>query len=100
MVSAVDGLREGIREILVTRWALVACHRPHVRRFGRSGYYQFDLASTSLTAGALRAADAVLILTDHSSVDYKHVVRHAAVVVDTRHASRDLREGRDKGVRA
>jgi hypothetical protein len=40
----------------------------------------------------------VLIVTDHSSVDDALVVRHAAVVVDTRNATRDVREGREKVV--
>jgi UDP-N-acetyl-D-glucosamine dehydrogenase len=39
-------------------------------------------------------------VTDHSSIDYEHVVRHAAVVVDTRNAARDVREGREKILKA
>jgi UDP-N-acetyl-D-glucosamine dehydrogenase len=89
-----------ILSILAGRGALVAYHDPHVPRLGRSRHYQFDLESAPLTAEALRTADAVLVVTDHSSVDYEYVVRHAAVVVDTRNATRDVREGREKIVRA
>jgi UDP-N-acetyl-D-glucosamine dehydrogenase len=89
-----------ILSILARRGALAAYHDPHVPRLGRSRHYQFDLESTPLTAEALRAAAAVLIVTDHSSVDYAFVVRHAAVVVDTRNATRDVREGREKVVKA
>jgi UDP-N-acetyl-D-glucosamine dehydrogenase len=39
-------------------------------------------------------------VTDHASVDYGFVVRHAAVVVDTRNATHDVREGREKVVKA
>jgi UDP-N-acetyl-D-glucosamine dehydrogenase len=42
----------------------------------------------------------VLIVTDHSSVDYQSVVQHAALVVDTRNATRDVRDGREKVVKA
>ena len=40
--------------------------------------------------------DAVLIVTDHAAVDYEMVVRHAPLVVDTRYATRDVKEGREK----
>jgi UDP-N-acetyl-D-glucosamine dehydrogenase len=89
-----------ILAILSRRGALVSYHDPHVPRLGRGRHYEFELESVPLTAEALRAADAVLIVTDHSSVDYDHVVRHAAVVVDTRNATRDVREGREKVVKA
>jgi UDP-N-acetyl-D-glucosamine dehydrogenase len=45
-----------------------------------------DLATVPLTAETLRAADCVVVVTDHSSVDYGLVAREAKVVVDTRHA--------------
>jgi UDP-N-acetyl-D-glucosamine dehydrogenase len=86
--------------LLARHGVQVAYHDPHVPRLGRSRRYEFDLTSTPLTAEALGAADAVLILTDHSTIDYEHVVRHAAVVVDTRNATRDVREGRERVVKA
>jgi UDP-N-acetyl-D-glucosamine dehydrogenase len=89
-----------ILAILARRGAHITYHDPHVPRLGRGRHYQLDLESVSLTADTLRAADAVLIVTDHSSVDYDHVVRQAAVVVDTRNATRDVREGREKVVKA
>jgi UDP-N-acetyl-D-glucosamine dehydrogenase len=85
---------------LASRSARVTYHDPHVPKLGRSRHYQFDLESTPLTAESLEEADAVLIVTDHSSVDYEHVVRHAVVVVDTRNATRNVREGREKVVKA
>jgi UDP-N-acetyl-D-glucosamine dehydrogenase len=89
-----------ILALLTRRGAQVAYHDPHVPRLGRSRHYEFDLESTPLTVEALRAAHAVLVVTDHSSIDYEHVVRHAAVVVDTRNAARDVREGREKILKA
>ena len=53
-----------------------------------------------LTAEGLAAADAVLIATDHSVFDYEFVVRHSRLVVDTRNATRNVREGREKIVLA
>jgi UDP-N-acetyl-D-glucosamine dehydrogenase len=44
----------------------------------------------TLTGEALREADCVLILTDHSDVDYAQVVQEARLVVDTRNATGSL----------
>lgn len=38
----------------------------------------------ALCAEVLRDADAVLVVTDHSAVDYQLVAQHAPLVVDTR----------------
>jgi UDP-N-acetyl-D-glucosamine dehydrogenase len=89
-----------VLSILARRGAVITYHDPHVPRLGRSRHYQFDLESTPLTPESLRRADAVLIVTDHSSVDYQSVVQHAALVVDTRNATRDVRGGREKVVKA
>jgi UDP-N-acetyl-D-glucosamine dehydrogenase len=42
------------------------------------------MASVPLTPETLTSSDAVVIITDHSCVDYEMVARHAPVVVDTR----------------
>jgi UDP-N-acetyl-D-glucosamine dehydrogenase len=89
-----------ILSILDRRGARVAYHDPHVPRLGRSRRYAFDLASTPLTAETLRGVDAVLIVTDHSGIDYDAVVRHAPLVVDSRNATRHVTGGREKIVRA
>ncbi|MDR1069479.1 MAG: nucleotide sugar dehydrogenase [Gracilibacteraceae bacterium] len=54
------------------------------------------LESQPLTPAALAAADCVLILTDHSAVDYEMVARHAELVVDTRNATKNVRENRER----
>lgn len=48
--------------------------------------------SVELAEEMLEMADAVMILTDHSKIDYERVVRHANVVVDTRNACKGLEE--------
>jgi UDP-N-acetyl-D-glucosamine dehydrogenase len=48
--------------------------------------------SDEIVAGA----DLVLITTDHSAFDYDAVVRHAKLVIDTRNATKDVTEGREK----
>jgi UDP-N-acetyl-D-glucosamine dehydrogenase len=44
------------------------------------------LASTALTDDELQAADCVIIVTDHSEIDYLRVTRLATLIVDTRNA--------------
>ncbi|HEX5832416.1 MAG TPA: nucleotide sugar dehydrogenase [Pyrinomonadaceae bacterium] len=44
------------------------------------------LASVSLTEEVLKAADCVIIVTDHSDIDYQRVCRLASLIVDTRNA--------------
>jgi UDP-N-acetyl-D-glucosamine dehydrogenase len=47
--------------------------------------------SIELSPDSLSAADAVVIVTDHSTVDYQLVVDHAHVIVDTRNATAGLK---------
>lgn len=48
------------------------------------------LQAVPLTDDALSSADCVVIVTDHSEVDYERVVRLAPLVVDTRNATADI----------
>jgi len=48
------------------------------------------MASVPLTPELLAAVDAVVIITDHTSVDYRTVGAHAALIVDTRHVMASL----------
>jgi UDP-N-acetyl-D-glucosamine dehydrogenase len=54
------------------------------------------LASRELTAEFLSAQDCVLVATDHSAFDWEFIVRHAQLVVDTRNATRNVKNGREK----
>jgi UDP-N-acetyl-D-glucosamine dehydrogenase len=52
------------------------------------------LTSVGLSDDDLKAADCVIIVTDHSDIDYKRVCNLAPLVVDTRNAlNGDLRRG-------
>ena len=55
-----------------------------------------DHTSVALTDKEIAAADAVVIVTDHSSVDYQRVVALAAVVVDTRNVTAKLAKGKGR----
>ncbi len=61
-------------------------HDPHVPRAPRMRSWPNlpEMESQALTAEFVAAQDAVVLITDHSSVDYDMVARHAALIVDTR----------------
>jgi UDP-N-acetyl-D-glucosamine dehydrogenase len=53
-----------------------------------------SLSSVDLTDEEIRAADCLIIVTDHSQIDYQRVVNLAPLVVDTRNAlNGDVRRG-------
>jgi UDP-N-acetyl-D-glucosamine dehydrogenase len=100
----VDDVRESpsvrLVELLQERGAQVCYHDPYVPRVPRMRQHQLDMVSVPLTDEALATADAVIVATDHSSVDYARVVERAPLVVDTRNACRAIRVGREKIVKA
>jgi UDP-N-acetyl-D-glucosamine dehydrogenase len=83
----IDDVRESpaldMIRLLHQQGGIVTYHDPHVPQVREDGKV---LASSGLTAEALRAADCVVIATDHSSIDYGLVAREARRVVDTRNA--------------
>jgi UDP-N-acetyl-D-glucosamine dehydrogenase len=87
-------------ELLQQKGAVVGYNDPYVPLLKRSRRYDFQLASVELTAAELGRADAVLIATDHSSYDYDFIVAASSLVVDTRNATREVKHGREKIVRA
>ena len=46
------------------------------------------MRSSPLTAQSAGEADAALIVTDHDSIDYGLLSKHARLIVDTRNAMR------------
>jgi UDP-N-acetyl-D-glucosamine dehydrogenase len=50
------------------------------------------LRSVELTPESLRSYDAVVIVTDHSSYDWDFVAAKAALLVDTRNATKNVKE--------
>ena len=85
-----------IIELLRRRGFAVAYHDPFVPEQQADGVH---MLSQPLTAETVAAADAVVILTDHTAIDYQWVVDHARLVVDTRNATSGVAKGRERIVR-
>ncbi|MGQ2903184.1 MAG: nucleotide sugar dehydrogenase [Neoaquamicrobium sediminum] len=94
----VDDMRESpslrLIELLEERGAVTAYHDPHIAQIPPTREHAplTGRRSVDLIAQEVAAYDAVLIATDHDTVDYALVVDNAKLVVDTRNACarRDL----------
>ena len=83
----IDDIRESpaldIIRLLEQQGAHVTYHDPHVPSFKEDGN---EMKSIAFGPEQVAAADCVMIVTDHSSIDYRMVRDKARLVVDTRHA--------------
>ncbi len=81
----IDDIRESpaldIIRLLEGQGARVSYHDPHVPCLSEDGH---DYRSVALTPETVAAADCVMVITDHSAVDYRMIRRQARLVVDTR----------------
>ena len=97
----VDDIRESpaldIIGLLAADGADVAYHDSFVSELAEEDLL---LSSVALTDQALTEADVVVIVTDHTDVDYARVLERATVVVDARHVTAALVEGSGSGADA
>jgi len=96
----IDDMRESpalsIIDLLRAKGADVRYHDPFVAEVHFDHSYTIGagdpLFNVDLTDDELKAADCVVICTDHSNIDYPRVLEFTPLVVDTRNAlSEDLR---------
>lgn len=78
----------GIVDQLMHKGAIVSFHDPFVEEMTLDG--RGSIASVALTDETLSACDCVVIVTDHSGVDYARVIKAAPLIVDTRNVTRKL----------
>ena len=83
----IDDMRESpaldVIRLLEERGAEVQYHDPHIASFGENGHVRSGVA---LSDAVLSKADAVVIITDHSAIDWDRVTSRASLIVDTRNA--------------
>jgi UDP-N-acetyl-D-glucosamine dehydrogenase len=88
----VKDLRESpaleIIELLVKKGAIVSYHDPYLPYLKIDG---INLKGVKLDKDTLRGSDCVVIVTDHSKVDYKFVADNSDLVVDTRNVLKGIR---------
>ena len=89
-----------LMELLLDKGAEVDYNDPHIPELPSMRMYDIKRTSVKLTPENIGAYDCVLVSTDHSAYDWDFVVKHAKLVVDTRNATLNVMEGRDKIVKA
>jgi len=88
----IDDLRESpaldILDLLSRKGAQARYHDPYVPEIVDDGHTPDGAVGRSvpLNDESLREADAVIIVTDHSAIDYDRVKRLAPIVIDSRNA--------------
>jgi UDP-N-acetyl-D-glucosamine dehydrogenase len=88
----IDDLRESpaleILDLLTRKGVRVSYHDPYVPEIIDDGHTPAGAVgrSVDLTDEVLRGADAVMIVTDHTAIDYERVCALADIVIDTRNA--------------
>jgi UDP-N-acetyl-D-glucosamine dehydrogenase len=89
-----------IMEMLQERGVDVTYNDPYIPALKKTRRHHMPLVSVPITEKNLSAADAVLIVTDHSTYDPAFIVKHSRLVVDTRNLTGNVKEGREKIVKA
>jgi UDP-N-acetyl-D-glucosamine dehydrogenase len=88
----IDDLRESpaltIIELLQHEGAQVSYHDPYFPFIGKGRKYDLQMKRAELEQ--LGQYDCIVIVTDHSDYDYRHIVGQAQLVVDTRNATKGI----------
>jgi len=88
----IDDLRESpsltILELLRERGAKVAYNDPFFPTVGHGRHYALNMTNTPLDN--LGSYDAVVIVTDHTTYNYKEIVAQSKLVIDTRNATKGI----------
>ncbi len=90
-----------IINLLQVKGAVVSYHDPHcpeIKDDGHTPIKGLPMHSVALTDAALKGTDLALIVTDHSEIDYKRVLREAPLVLDSRGVLRGSGNGKLVGL--
>jgi UDP-N-acetyl-D-glucosamine dehydrogenase len=90
-----------LMDLLLKKGARVSYNDPHISSLGstRHRLHLESAQSQAVTAGYLTDQDCVLIAADHSIYDYAFIVRYSRLVIDTRHATKNVINGCEKIIR-
>jgi len=82
-----------IINILYEKGASIFFNDPYIREL--DGYNEM-IEFTEINVNSLKEADCVVIVTDHTAYDYSLIVEHSPVVIDTRNATKNVNNHREK----
>ena len=96
----IDDLRESpaleVLRLLEEKGARLAYHDPYCPRIADDGHTalrNLPMDSVDLTPERVRESDCIVIVTDHSSIDYAFLAANAQLIVDTRGVMRSVDGG-------
>ena len=93
----IDDIRESpalrIIHLLKHKGAKITYHDPNVKNVG-------PLKSLDLTQNTINEQDAIVIITDHTNIDYKSLGKHAKLIVDTRNIMATVKNPKARVIRA
>ncbi len=90
----VDDLRESpalkIWKILEEKGAKVDYYDPYIPEVPHLRNYNFKKKCVKLTEDILKKYEGVIIVTNHSNIDYEFICKHSKLVIDTRNATKNI----------
>lgn len=89
-----------VMKMLLKKGADVIYNDPWIPELKPTRKHNFSMKSVKLEPEVLAGSDAVIIVTDHSDYDFAEIVKHANLVIDTRNATVNVAEGKEKIVMA
>ena len=89
-----------IMKMLLEKGAVVSYNDPWIPALKPTRKYNFQMTSTPITPDVLTTLDAVIIVTDHSDYDIDEIVEYSKMVIDTRNATKAVKDKREKIVMA
>lgn len=96
----IDDLRESpaldVIHLLQQKGAMVQYHDPYIPHFKHDGW---EMDSVPELMPAVRSADVVVIVTNHSAYDYAAILKDSTLIVDTRNALGKMSKENAKVVR-
>ncbi|MDH3348952.1 MAG: nucleotide sugar dehydrogenase [Desulfobulbaceae bacterium] len=83
-------------ELLTAKGAEIIYNDPYIPRLVRNRKYDFGLSSTPITKESLNTADCLLVATDHQVYDYKFILEHSKLLIDTRNVCNGMEAAEGK----
>jgi UDP-N-acetyl-D-glucosamine dehydrogenase len=82
-----------VMRMLIEKGAILSYNDPFVPTLKMNGN---TLKSVELTSANIESQDCIIILTDHGAYDFRRIIAASKLVVDTRNATKDLQQFKDK----
>jgi UDP-N-acetyl-D-glucosamine dehydrogenase len=82
-----------VMRMLIDKGAILSYNDPFVATLRINGN---TMNSVELTSAYIESQDCIIILTDHSAYDFRRIIAASKLVVDTRNATKDLQQFKDR----